>query len=1382
MKKLNIREYAIDIYGHKNIYRVATKRMEIDGYEYVPAVIDVSYSTTRIDPESLSASLNEMSLSIRKEYADVPERGSMIIVREIKEDNFTVLRDRNRIVSTPTNEPKVIRFVAKVSDITVEGQDSYTLSVVFDRSNFFDEKNLPKLDKNTFARYLTFSPKVEDTEAYVPIVDLNEDAANPLGPITNIYLGRYVTQGANSSVFAPAVGTGIRFYAPEESGLNGYNDWKTFKISESFARNGYTWLRKGMLEADKMQVCVSKKVVDAFTYQHPSVGYAKDFYEGMTLFNSKRSVPMGKVVKVHTDYDSQNRVKGALIEFEVEEPMFLLMYASTMADSLQKYSGGTAEERLDQIQEFITSESRMGKLLPVAMRYRKFWLKSTTEYISEEIGVSKPWRGTDPNTYPEGTKQVSEMIPPDYSNGIVTRKNPQYITRTYAQIPYEDAHYIFEIDEKIDLRTQYGYRTASGMSGDNTDAEQSTSYQWSEETMYVQSYNQMGTMEDRVKLFDEGFCQTFDDSALLPLGSNSQNFKCELNWRKWFVASVQGTEVIKRVSVDVDAFRDIDLSELRGSRVDVINSDPIRESTMKVLDASGEPIDTEMNFEEVFEIADGRFGYIEDVFPTFPGRMNILFHTSRQWDSDTAQPSFPNALTLTDKNKGAIRSMLTTFRPMPENSPSEGSIIPIVYGKVKKFPALQAISKKANYGDPSSAGDDVYILCSNPLGRKDGNGVSVYWGLDEFASGASSVTAPGNESSIFQSGLDKAKKYWISNPLPRSANIPVVYLDRELAASEIPGLNTGDINRRIPVPILQYEVVPHPFHYVVEIEDNYGNYHSAIRLRGDECNPALGDMDPRHSIQFGLGSSAIHCSFIGMPDDEFGTITGLPKAPITNPAHILLHIIMNYGTVISEEQIDFRSFQIAAAKTRDIHLGVYLNDESLAVSDILQEITKASGIFLTFEKGKYKAKHFDLNPAQRPKYFISNSEVIDFETELHFPGVTDYKFSYDFDFPSDKFSSSFSLNSDNHKFISRAKTYAGVSKSEEVDFKFSFDSGSVKRVASDYINLMSGYRTRIAMNVFNDNTDLFDVEVCDVIEVSCSRGYDYVSQSDGFHKEKFLVYEVTPGRESVEIKALQIQTRNNFIPKGERRTPLFPPPPLPIQLGAIIWLDASDTSTLYTDSAGTVPVVSAGDPIGLWKNKGTLGSAGDAVQAVSANRPVWSLLDGGRAKFDGANSVMTIEHRMANWGFSVATDMRAYSGSYFVGTGANGEGHWSVVRSGNNGRGVEVSSLTGTGFNIVAYKTGAVQTDRIASVAVYQTVGTSAATSSDRVVSTTDITAPTPTTSINNIRIGAVRLTSLFVEMTLNHLIIFDRPLTVSEQDQLIAWMEANDHGSPGEI
>ena len=49
-----------------------------------------------------------------------------------------------------------------------------------------------------------------------------------------------------------------------------------------------------------------------------------------------------------------------------------------------------------------------------------------------------------------------------------------------------------------------------------------------------------------------------------------------------------------------------------------------------------------------------------------------------------------------------------------------------------------------------------------------------------------------------------------------------------------------------------------------------------------------------------------------------------------------------------------------------------------------------------------------------------------------------------------------------------------------------------------------------------------------------------------------------------------------------------------------LWLDAADMSTLFQDSAGTTPVTTNGQPIGLWRDKS--GAGHDFTQATSGNR------------------------------------------------------------------------------------------------------------------------------------------------------------------------------------
>jgi hypothetical protein len=51
------------------------------------------------------------------------------------------------------------------------------------------------------------------------------------------------------------------------------------------------------------------------------------------------------------------------------------------------------------------------------------------------------------------------------------------------------------------------------------------------------------------------------------------------------------------------------------------------------------------------------------------------------------------------------------------------------------------------------------------------------------------------------------------------------------------------------------------------------------------------------------------------------------------------------------------------------------------------------------------------------------------------------------------------------------------------------------------------------------------------------------------------------------------------------------------------WYDPSDLTTLFQDAAGTIPVVSDGDPVGLMQDKS--GNGNDVTQTVSASRPVY---------------------------------------------------------------------------------------------------------------------------------------------------------------------------------
>lgn len=70
------------------------------------------------------------------------------------------------------------------------------------------------------------------------------------------------------------------------------------------------------------------------------------------------------------------------------------------------------------------------------------------------------------------------------------------------------------------------------------------------------------------------------------------------------------------------------------------------------------------------------------------------------------------------------------------------------------------------------------------------------------------------------------------------------------------------------------------------------------------------------------------------------------------------------------------------------------------------------------------------------------------------------------------------------------------------------------------------------------------------------------------------------------------------------------------------WLDPSDLSTMFQDSAGTIPVTAAGQPVGRINDKS--GRGNHFIQATNANRPTLQVDGGGRyyLEGDGINDVL----------------------------------------------------------------------------------------------------------------------------------------------------------------
>ena len=102
------------------------------------------------------------------------------------------------------------------------------------------------------------------------------------------------------------------------------------------------------------------------------------------------------------------------------------------------------------------------------------------------------------------------------------------------------------------------------------------------------------------------------------------------------------------------------------------------------------------------------------------------------------------------------------------------------------------------------------------------------------------------------------------------------------------------------------------------------------------------------------------------------------------------------------------------------------------------------------------------------------------------------------------------------------------------------------------------------------------------------------------------------------------------------------------------WLDSSDLSTLFQDSAGTVPVTASGQPIGLWKNK-IAQPIFNLAQATAAARPLLNITSGKMAiRYDGVDDQLLVASSgtIANSGCTFALGQKKSADPSFGGQAA----------------------------------------------------------------------------------------------------------------------------------
>jgi hypothetical protein len=125
----------------------------------------------------------------------------------------------------------------------------------------------------------------------------------------------------------------------------------------------------------------------------------------------------------------------------------------------------------------------------------------------------------------------------------------------------------------------------------------------------------------------------------------------------------------------------------------------------------------------------------------------------------------------------------------------------------------------------------------------------------------------------------------------------------------------------------------------------------------------------------------------------------------------------------------------------------------------------------------------------------------------------------------------------------------------------------------------------------------------------CASGSWVDNTVGGLVSDKYIMgCVVPPGTSSVVFtpSATTLATRYNFRGTGTFSMDTFSPSSSLFASGEKgAWFDASDLTTLFQDSAGTIPVTAVGQKVGKWLDKS--GNGAHAVQATLANQPTYQI-------------------------------------------------------------------------------------------------------------------------------------------------------------------------------
>jgi hypothetical protein len=217
-------------------------------------------------------------------------------------------------------------------------------------------------------------------------------------------------------------------------------------------------------------------------------------------------------------------------------------------------------------------------------------------------------------------------------------------------------------------------------------------------------------------------------------------------------------------------------------------------------------------------------------------------------------------------------------------------------------------------------------------------------------------------------------------------------------------------------------------------------------------------------------------------------------------------------------------------------------------------------------------------------------------------------------------------------------------------------SGSPPIGSSEYEiqNLPNGVSHVSGVSVFTraKKTDSSDVEIftsiiSDVNSISGSPhdlAETYGYHTDLYEYDPFTIANFTRDGFNLSLMSISAQFGEGGGSPVESPIPEFDPSDL-FALGEIgIWYDPSDLSTLWQDTAGTVPITTDGQAVARIDDKS--GNGVNATQSTTSKRPLYKT-DGSKhwLQFDGSNDNLVT----GNVNFSGIDEISIFSGMTYTG-------------------------------------------------------------------------------------------------------------------------------------